>query len=60
MAIVTRSFDARRRAGRLAGYNDLLFAVSRGYDTGAIASMFPVAVQEDIFNDLHRRAVQVT
>lgn len=43
---------------RLAGYNELLFAVSRGYDTASIARMFPVAVQEDIFNDMHRRTIR--
>lgn len=42
---------------KLAGYNELLFAVSRGYDTASIASMFPAAVQEEIFTDMHREAV---
>jgi hypothetical protein len=26
---------------KLSGYNELLFAVSRGYDTSSIAAMFP-------------------
>ena len=43
---------------KLMGYNELLFSVSRGYDTTAIAAMFPNAVQEEIFNDLHRAAVR--
>ena len=43
---------------KLMGYNELLFAVSRGYDTSSIANMFPPAVQEEIFTDMHKEAVR--
>ena len=42
---------------KLADYNELLFAVSRGYDTAAIATMFPAPVQEEIFIDMHLEAI---
>ena len=43
---------------KLAGYNELLFSVSRGYDTASIAAMFPAAVQEEIWMDMHLESVQ--
>ena len=38
---------------KLLGYSELLFSVSRGYDTSAIASIFPPLLQEDIFHGVH-------
>jgi len=47
-----------RMRAKLLGYHELLFAVSRGYDTNAIAAMFPLGVQEEIFADMHVRALR--
>jgi len=38
---------------KLFGYNELLFSVSRGYDPKAIAAVFPISLQEDIFEGIH-------
>ena len=38
---------------KLKSYNELLFSVSRGYDTKAIAAMFPPDLQAEIYNDMH-------
>ena len=43
---------------KLANYSELLFAVNRGYDTSAIAALFPAAVQEEIWMDMHLENVQ--
>ena len=46
--------------GRLFGYHELLFAVNHGLDLPAIASMFPRALQSQVFLDEHRlRLMQV-
>ena len=38
---------------KLLGYNEILFSVSRGYDTSVIAGIFPPILQEDIYYGLH-------
>ena len=43
---------------KLLGYHELLFAVNRGHDIPAITSMFPLSVQEEVFADLHERALR--
>jgi len=43
---------------KLHAYNDLLFAINRGFDLHAIASIFPVNLQEDIFFLLHEHLLR--
>ncbi|KAL1520748.1 hypothetical protein AB1Y20_022314 [Prymnesium parvum] len=43
---------------KLHAYNDLLFAINRGFDLHQIASIFPVNLQEDIFFLLHEHLLR--
>jgi potassium voltage-gated channel Eag-related subfamily H protein 1 len=43
---------------KIHGYHELMFSVSHGYDIGAIASLFPTGLQEEIFSDMHLEAVR--